>query len=49
MSAIVDKRLVAHLERGRFLIMRRPPIAGVGGDFSTDHPGDAVQGWIIKS
>lgn len=49
MSAIVAKRLVEHLERAGFVIMKRPPIAGVGGDSSTDHPGDAVQGRIIKS
>jgi hypothetical protein len=31
MSAIVAKRLVEHLERAGFVIMKRPPIAGVGG------------------
>jgi len=38
MASIVAKRLVEHLERAGFVIMKRPPIAG-----------DAVQGRIIKS
>ena len=28
MSAIVAKRLVEHLERSGFVVMKRPPIAG---------------------
>jgi hypothetical protein len=46
---IVAKRLVEHLERSGFIVMKRPPIDGVRGDSSTDHPGDTVQGRIIKS
>jgi hypothetical protein len=28
MAAIVAKRLVEHLERARFVVVKRPPIAG---------------------
>jgi hypothetical protein len=30
MSAIVAKRLVEHLERAGFVVMKRPPIGGAG-------------------
>ena len=31
MSAIVAKRLVEHLERSGFVVMKRPPIGGAAG------------------
>jgi hypothetical protein len=33
MAAIVAKRLVEHLERSGFVVMRKPPIAGSAAPF----------------
>jgi hypothetical protein len=50
MSEIVARRLVEHLERSGFVIMKRltaRPLSG--GDSRADHPGDAIRARIIKS
>ena len=38
MAAIVAKRLVEHLERSGFVVMKKPPIGG-GGAISRGHDG----------
>jgi hypothetical protein len=43
MSAIVAKRLVEHLERSGFVVMKRPPIGGAAAR-GRGHEGRALSG-----